>query len=142
MLNSQSAGAWLKIYHAYRRERDLNNYYQWDVAMPIELRRKYGVHCYISYKCYGEHGGFPNYEHTLKGFRAWHQAESLANSLEFLPAYARNSHLRYLGYRLRARLRGIYKLLMGKYFDGWGHFMRLKPDRWKKLLFVLRRVLT
>jgi hypothetical protein len=141
MLNSKAALLWLEIFNDHKEHKDFTQYYMWEVEMPIQLRRK-GAKCYISSKCYGEHGGIPNKEHNSNGVRAWHQAESLITQLSFFPSYSHQSILLYIIYRIRARLRGIYRFFAGKYYDGWDNFLNLKPNRMEKLIFVVRRVFT
>lgn len=142
VLDSQVAQAWLELFEEHRATRDFFSYYQWDVEMPVSLRHRKLVRLYTAYKSYGEHGGIPNPEHAIHGVTSWHQADSLAAPLAFLPAYARGSRLRYIAFRVRSRLRYAYKFFAGKYFDGWPAFMNQQGDQWKRLIFAFRRALT
>jgi hypothetical protein len=88
----------------------------WDSRLGVYLRWKQGVLNYFVLNQYGEHGGFPHTEREPGGVRRWHQAYRLAGRLRFLPLYARESHLRLLAYRIRARARGIARILTGRFF--------------------------
>ena len=139
VLNSASAQCWLQVFDEWIKERSLDAYEQFEVIMPIQLRHQYGVRLYIADKSYGEHGGLANPEHTWRGHRAWHQADSLKAPLAYLPTYAQGNQLKYLLIRLRSRLRYAYKFLRGKYFDSWNTYHSLQPPRLRKLCFAFRR---
>ncbi|MFM7547391.1 MAG: hypothetical protein ACKO8I_00660 [Cyanobacteriota bacterium] len=138
-VNPEAADLWLQLLDEYRVKRNFQHYIQWDVEMPIDLKHHKGIRLYISEKDYGEHGGIPNPEHKLNGITTWHQAASLMAPLAFMPLYARGSALIFFFFRARSRARYIYKFAVGKYFDNWQTFMKIKPDRGKKLLFAFRR---
>lgn len=77
---------------------------------------------YIGFRNYGEHGGIPNPEHRRHGMSGIHRADVLYGKLAFLPAYATTrpgQGLHFIGARLKARLRGLGRLLGGR-------FLRLK----------------
>ncbi|MBF2002735.1 MAG: LPS biosynthesis glycosyltransferase [Synechococcales cyanobacterium M58_A2018_015] len=77
---------------------------------------------YIAFRNYGEHGGIPNPEHRRNGMSGIHRADVLYGELAFMPAYAAaapDQHLTLLRSRLHARIKGIARLLVGK-------FLRLK----------------
>jgi len=135
----KAAGLWLDLLQDHQVTRDFNQYYQWDVEMPVDLRRLKGVRLYLSQKDYGEHGGIPNPEHRMNGITHWHQAAALMSPLAFLPQYAKGSWIRFVYFRVRSRARYVYKFIVGKYFDNWGRFVSLKPDRPQKLWFAFRR---
>ena len=140
LLEPEAARHWLDLLAEQRQQSTFGSYLQWDVGMFVDLRRRKGVRLYLTQKCYGEHGGETNPEHGQQGFRGWHQADALVAPLEFLPAYARGSRLRYALIRVRSRMRYVYKFARGRYFDTWANFWTLKPDRSGKLSFALRRV--
>lgn len=138
-VDPEAAGLWLDLLKEHQALRDFSKYYQWDVEMPVDLRRRKGVRLYISMKDYGEHGGIPNPEHRVNGITHWHQAASLMAPLSFIPQYAQGSVARFIFFRARSRARYIYKFLVGKYFDNWKRFASLKPNRPQKFLFAFRR---
>jgi len=141
VLDQASALAWIDLFEEHKAVNGLIEYCQFDVTMPVDLRWKKGVRCYISKKSYGEHGGIANPEHQRHGYRGWHQADTLMAPLRFLPLYAKGNTFLYKATRARSRLRYIYKFIAGKYFDGWPAFARSKHFRRKKLLFAFGRIL-
>ena len=140
VLDEMVAKDWLRLYEEEMSEEE-QEYRLFDVKMPIRLRRECGVKCYIPYRMYGEHGGIANPEHKRNKIRSWHEADSLAGPLHFLPAYARKHRLYFLLRRLRGRARGWYRFAMGKYFDGWPAWWRSGEDRWLRLRLALERLL-
>jgi hypothetical protein len=92
-------------------------YSAWDSEIE-EFLRKRKLNSYVPWRNYGEHGGKPNPEHKKAGLSAAHRADVLYGSLAFIPMYA--EHLRYarmhvLCSRFKARIKGIGRLLLGKY---------------------------
>ncbi|XPM56276.1 MAG: LPS biosynthesis glycosyltransferase [Leptolyngbya sp. IPPAS B-1204] len=116
-------------------------YYNFDSYIDCYLRQ-HQLKNYIAFRNYGEHGGKPNPEHRRNGMSGIHRADVLYGELAFLPPYAQASKhplLCLLLVRLRARLKGIGRLLLGK-------FLRLQVLRrstvpWRLLGFALRRQL-
>ncbi len=91
-----------------------NVYSTWDSSLDNFLRaRKFKN--YIAFRNYGEHGGLPNLEHYQKGLSKTHRADVLYRKLAFTPMYASNSTLQWLVVRFQARLKGIGRLLAGKF---------------------------
>lgn len=72
---------------------------------------------YIPLRNYGEHGGKPNPEHRHNGLSHYHRADVLWGELAFCPAYAETAYpqLTYIWVRSKARLKGILRLLVGKF---------------------------
>jgi hypothetical protein len=96
-------------------------YFNFDSEVDKYLR-SHGFKNYISFRNYGEHGGIPNPEHRQHGISGVHRADVLAGPLAFCPLYAGtgpNWRSRYLWIRLKARIKGIGRLLLGR-------FLRLK----------------
>jgi hypothetical protein len=120
------------------------SYSTWDSDVDGFLRER-NFKNYISFRNYGEHGGRPNPEHRQNKLSPSHRADILYGKLAFLPMYAideggNNSYLKYIQVRLQARLKGIARLLAGR-------FVRLKTLRNSRfpirlLLFALRRHLS
>ena len=97
-------------------EKSGGKYTIWDCYFSHRLRREMDVPTYIPFKQFGEHGSAkPNPEHSRHGIRAWHQADILLGPLAFMPVYARGSALRCRLYRLRANIRGLLRVFLGRY---------------------------
>lgn len=93
------------------------NYSAWDSEIDSFLRDR-NLKNYIPFRNYGEHGGRPNPEHRQNQLSASHRADVLYGKLAFLPLYASEKNggsLNFLGVRLKARLKGIGRLAMGRY---------------------------
>ncbi len=91
-------------------------YINFDSEIDKYLRAK-GFKNYIPFRNYGEHGGIPNPEHRRNGMSGIHQADVLYGQLAFTPAYVAAAPQA----RLRARLKGLARLLLGKFlrFKVW-----------------------
>jgi len=74
---------------------------------------------YIPFRNYGEHGGIPNPEHRRHGLSGIHRADVLYAPLAFSPAYAEAVPESKIPARIQARMKGLVRLLLGK-------FLRLK----------------
>lgn len=142
IVTPQSARALIDLAEEIRCQSQPLSYSTWDSTVDGFLRDR-GFKNYIPFRNYGEHGGCPNPEHRQHGLSAAHRADVLYGQLSFMPPYAAASKCIYLSYaaiRLQARLKGIGRLLAGK-------FLRLKvlrtaryPDR--LIGFTLRRQLS
>jgi hypothetical protein len=139
VLDRTVAKEWLSLFEE-EMEKSFQNYRLWEVNMPIRLRREHGVLCYIPYKMYGEHGGKGNPEHKQNKNRAWHEADSLAGELHFMPTYGKKSRMIFILRRFRGKARGIYRFMMGKNFDGWPAWFRSKEDRMLRLRLAFQRL--
>ncbi|MGA9381433.1 MAG: LPS biosynthesis glycosyltransferase [Phormidium sp.] len=94
-----------------------NAYSSWDSDIDKFLRKK-GLKNYIPFRNYGEHGGLPNLEHYKNGLSKTHRADVLYGKLAFLPFYAceeRGGKEKLLIARIKARFKGIARLLLGKF---------------------------
>ncbi|MBE9012338.1 glycosyltransferase [Pseudanabaenaceae cyanobacterium LEGE 13415] len=92
-------------------------YHTFDSEIDHYLRRK-GFKNYIPFRNYGEHGGKSNPEHRCNGMSGIHHADLLYGKLAFLPPFLMDHsypQLRYISTRLQARLKGMARLLLGKY---------------------------
>ncbi|MDF5712875.1 MAG: LPS biosynthesis glycosyltransferase [Rhizonema sp. NSF051] len=99
-------------------------YSSWDSNIDSFLRNK-KLKNYISWRNYGEHGGLPNPEHHQNNLSRTHRADVLYGKLAFMPLYAvapSGGQLKFLAVRFQARLKGIARLLTGR-------FLRLKVLR-------------
>ncbi|MDJ0650032.1 MAG: LPS biosynthesis glycosyltransferase [Xenococcaceae cyanobacterium MO_188.B19] len=114
-----------------RKNPEPKAYSTWDSEIDNFLR-KHKLTNYIPFRNYGEHGGFPNKEHQQNGLSKSHRADVLYDKLAFLPMYADNSYIKFIFIRFKARLKGIGRLLLGK-------FLRFKIVRESS---VSRRLIT
>lgn len=118
------------------------NYSSWDSELDNFLRKR-GFKNYIAFRNYGEHGGKPNLEHHQRGLSKVHRADVLYDKLAFTPIYLKdepNSNLKLISARLKARIKGIGRLALGK-------FLRIPVVRgssypMKLISFAVRRQLT
>ena len=67
--------------------------------------------------------------------REWHQADILLGSLAFMPAYAKGNALRYRLIRLRANIRGLLRVFLGRYIASHIFKSSDKKDMMIKFLF-------
>ncbi len=96
---------------------DPHEYSLWDTYIRMYAQKKRGVISYIPFRHYGEHGGMPNPEHKKAGLTSTHRADVLYGRLHFLPDYAQGSKKRFLVIRAYAKLRGIGRVLLGRYLE-------------------------
>ena len=118
------------------------NYSSWDSELDNFLRHR-GFKNYIVFRNYGEHGGKPNLEHHQRGLSKVHRADVLYGKLAFMPLYVeteKKAWLQFFSARFYARLKGIGRLVLGKFLripviEGSSYPARL-------LGFAVRRQLT
>lgn len=143
IVTPESAKRLIELAEAIRCTSDPIAYSTWDSQVDPFLRDQ-GFKNYIPFRNYGEHGGRPNPEHRQHGLSPAHRADVLYGKLSFMPPYAvtdgKTSYLNYAWIRLQARLKGIGRLLTGK-------FLRYKILRHSKtparlLSFTLHRQLS
>lgn len=113
-----------------------NAYSTWDSHLDNFLRY-HKLKNYVPFRNYGEHGGLPNLEHSHHGLSKTHRADVLYNRLAFLPLYASKSYFKFLSVRLQARIKGMARLIAGKFL----RFPVLKRSRvpTKLVNFAIRR---
>ena len=92
-------------------------YSAWDSEIEGFLRKR-RLNGYVPWRNYGEHGGKPNPEHKKAGLSPAHRADVLYGPLAFTPIYAEvqqppGLHLFYS--RVKARVKGLGRLVLGKY---------------------------
>jgi hypothetical protein len=144
ILTPQSAGALVEMVEEIRATSGADAYTTWDSGVEGFLRAR-RFRNYIPFRNYGEHGGRPNPEHRQNGLSSVHRADVLYGKLAFLPPYAvqpdgKGSQLQLLTARLEARLKGIARLVRGR-------FLRFKIVRTSSVPgrligFALRRQLS
>ncbi|NEP58954.1 MAG: LPS biosynthesis glycosyltransferase [Symploca sp. SIO2G7] len=107
----------IELAEKVKQEIGTSNYSSWDSEIDSVLLAKQ-LKNYIPFQNYGEHGGLPNPEHHRHGLSKTHRADILYGKLAFVPSYAvegGNSQLKFLSVRLQARLKGIARLVIGKF---------------------------
>lgn len=142
ILTPQTAQCLLELAKEIQCKFGATTYTTWDSEIDSFLRDRH-LKNYLPFRNYGEHGGRPNPEHRQNGLAAPHRADVLYGRLAFMPLYAieqnKPSYLKYFSARLYARIKGMGRLVMGK-------FLRLQvlrgssvPDR--LIRFTLHRQL-
>ncbi|MFM7550742.1 MAG: hypothetical protein ACKO8I_18150 [Cyanobacteriota bacterium] len=109
----------------------------WDTYHSHFLRLQRGVATYIPFKQYGDHGGIPNRDHAGNMQRIWHQGDVMLGPLAFLPLYAEGSWIRFRIIRIRAALRGLYRVFNGRFIEAPG--FRASNQKLPMLRFTLAR---
>lgn len=95
-------------------------YTSWDSHLEYALREQ-GFTNYVPFRNYGEHGGHPNPEHRAHNLSTAHRADVLYGPLSFWPLYACKdstrspNRWRYWQGRLYGRIKGLGRVLLGKY---------------------------
>ncbi|MDZ8051345.1 MAG: LPS biosynthesis glycosyltransferase [Aulosira sp. ZfuVER01] len=117
IVTPQSANYLLELAEEIREKVGVTNYSTWDSSIDSFLRHK-KLKNYIPWRNYGEHGGLPNPEHYQNKLSKTHRADILYGKLAFMPLYAAGNNgcnLRLLSVRLWARVKGIVRLLTGRF---------------------------
>ncbi|MEM9149466.1 MAG: glycosyltransferase family 25 protein, partial [Cyanobacteria bacterium P01_F01_bin.3] len=90
------------------KEPGPRQYSPWDSGIEYYLR-ELGLHNYVPFRNYGEHGGLPNPEHGKNKLSKAHRADVLYGKLAFAPMYAsaqgKISRWRWLKVRAYARVK-------------------------------------
>jgi hypothetical protein len=114
VIGPEAARCLLEFAENELQTQDLAEHNLWDCRIRMFLQER-GVTSWLPYRQYGEHGGIPNPEHARAGHNPSHQSDTLYGPLHFIPAYARQSYLRYRVVRVKARMRGIGRLIFNRY---------------------------
>jgi hypothetical protein len=117
VINARVAEIFLRFYDHELSLYSPHEYFAFDAHLQWFAMWQ-GAEAYMPMRHYGEHGGLPNPEHSkLAGLprSGMHRADNLVAPLRFLPQYARGSKVRYLIERIKARLYGLGRLLMGRW---------------------------
>ena len=107
----------IELENEVRLSSGTDNYSTWDSTIDEFLRNR-NFQNFVPFRNYGEHGGLPNLEHSRFGLSKVHRADILYDKLAFMPIYAGVDKFqiwRLFGERFQARLKGILRLLIGKY---------------------------
>lgn len=114
------------------------HYHPWDSEMDKALLAE-GLRNYLPFRNYGEHGSDdPNPEHKANRLGRTHRADVLYGPLAFDPAYASSEG--FWRTRLWGRIRGLARLLLGRYAQL--HVLRRAEVPFKILSFAMRRQLS
>jgi GR25 family glycosyltransferase involved in LPS biosynthesis len=117
IVTPEAAKVLITLEEKIKQEPGPESYSSWDSTIDALLREQ-KLKNYLPFRCYGEHGGLPNLEHYRNNLSKTHRADVLYGSLAFLPIYAQkhsNPMLAFWWERLQARIKGIGRLLAGKY---------------------------
>lgn len=117
IITNHSAEYLMKLADRITDEIGPKKYFSWDSGIDTFLRQ-HKFKNYVPFRNYGEHGGPPNPEHGQNQLSSSHRADILYGKLAFLPMYASEDYggsLKCLGVRLKARLKGIGRLVTGRY---------------------------
>ncbi|MEM8602677.1 MAG: LPS biosynthesis glycosyltransferase [Cyanobacteria bacterium P01_H01_bin.121] len=116
ILTPKAAQALIELSEQVRANIGPCNYSTWDSSIDSFLRER-SFKNYVPFRNYGEHGGIPNLEHKQFGLSKVHRADVLYGSLAFTPIYAQGKQQNWglLSDRLQARIKGIGRLVLGKY---------------------------
>lgn len=145
LISSEVAKVLVKFAEEEFNSKDPREYFPWDTYHWSYLVKN-KINPYLPYRSYGEHGGLSNPEHSQAGINPAHQADVLWGKLYFLPLYAKGSYLKYSYTRIRAKLRGIARLFLGKYLPvqrliSNNHQKEEKIPKFKMLIFSIKRLL-
>lgn len=118
LVSPQSAQCLIELADDIKRTIGPEHYSSWDSTIDQFLRSRQFKN-YIPFRNYGEHGGHPNPEHRQRGLSPAHRADVLYGQLAFLPLYAmqnaKHQYIKYFRVRLYARLKGLGRLVLGKF---------------------------
>jgi GR25 family glycosyltransferase involved in LPS biosynthesis len=114
IVTPQAAKKLIDFAEQWMNQSDHSAYSTWDSHLDNFLRSQ-KLKNYIPFRNYGEHGGLPNLEHSRHGLSKTHRADVLYSKLAFMPLYASKSYVNFLSVRLQARIKGIARLLTGKF---------------------------
>lgn len=135
IVNPRSAIALMELADAIAVDPGPENYSAWDSKVDEFLLAR-NMKNYIPFRNYGEHGGGnPNPEHRAFGLSATHRADVLYGKLAFPPAYTTYSP--FTTVRLKARLKGLGRLLAGRYVRS--HVLKGSSMPQRLLWFSIRR---
>jgi GR25 family glycosyltransferase involved in LPS biosynthesis len=117
IITSQAARYLLELAERVKELKTPYVYSSWDSEIDGFLRSKKLIN-YIPFRNYGEHGGQPNPEHSQHGLSSTHRADVLYRDLAFMPLYItikQRNFFYFLQIRLQGRLKGIARLLTGRF---------------------------
>ena len=137
IITPQGAKYLIEFAERIARETGGKIYSTWDSEVDTILR-SHQLKNFIPFQNYGEHGGIPNPEHRQHGLSPSHQADVLWGELALKPFYSDRYNI--VQVRLKARLKGILRLLSGRFLRKGTLQKTSVPLR--LISFALRRQLT
>lgn len=117
IVTPQAANSLMELSKEITLKYGATKYSSWDSTVDRYLRDR-NFQNYIPWRNYGEHGGAPNPEHKQNKLSKTHRADVLYGKLAFMPLYAVNeksARATVFFVRLQARLKGIARLLSGRF---------------------------
>lgn len=117
IVTPQGARCLLDLAEEITEKYGATTYSSWDSTIDTFLRDRQ-LKNYIPWRNYGEHGGLPNPEHHQNNLSKTHRADVLYGKLAFMPMYAgegKDAQLKFFIVRLQARLKGIARLVTGRF---------------------------
>ncbi|TVQ41833.1 MAG: LPS biosynthesis glycosyltransferase [Gloeocapsa sp. DLM2.Bin57] len=116
-----------------------DSYSSWDSHLDQYLRGHNLIN-YLPFRNYGEHGGKPNLEHQKVGLSKTHRADVIYGKLAFNPFYAETGSSQFFGVRLQGRLKGLTRLVTGRFIRYKIIFNSRNP--WRLIRFAITRQLS
>lgn len=121
VVTAKSARLLIELAAQVEKDPGPRAYSPWDSGIEYYLRDK-GLHNYVPFRNYGEHGGLPNPEHGRNKLSKAHRADVLYGKLAFAPMYAEvNGQMNrwaWMKGRAYGRVKGFGRLLLLKYLRG------------------------
>lgn len=143
VINAKSARLLIELAAQIEKDPGPRHYSAWDSGIEYYLR-DLGLHNYVPFRNYGEHGGLPNPEHGRNRLSKAHRADVLYGKLAFAPMYAseQGKLSRWMWFKVRAyaRIKGIGRLLLLKYLRG--EVVRKSRQQGALIWFAIARHLT
>ncbi len=143
VVSARSARHLIELAAQVEKDPGPRTYSPWDSGIEYYLR-DLGLHNYVPFRNYGEHGGLPNPEHGRNRLSKAHRADVLYGKLAFAPMYASEdgkfSRWMWLKVRAYARLKGLGRLLLLKYLRA--EVVRKSQQRRALAWFAIARHLT
>ncbi|MEL7356511.1 MAG: LPS biosynthesis glycosyltransferase [Cyanobacteria bacterium J06560_6] len=143
VITPRSARMLIELAMQVEKDPGPRQYSPWDSGIEYYLRDR-GLHNYVPFRNYGEHGGLPNPEHGKNKLSKAHRADVLHGPLAFAPMYAaEQKHVnRWAWMKARAygRIKGLGRLLLMKYLRA--EVIRKSSQSGRLVWFAIARHLT
>ncbi|MGD1896541.1 MAG: LPS biosynthesis glycosyltransferase [Phormidesmis sp.] len=143
VVTARSARLLIDLAAQVEKDPGPRTYSPWDSGIEYYLR-DLGLHNYVPFRNYGEHGGLPNPEHGKNNLSKAHRAEVLYGKLAFAPMYAavegRVRRWQWWKARSYARVKGLGRLLLMKYLRA--EVIRKSNQAGRLVRFAIARHLT
>ena len=142
VINSVIAKKLIKFYEYEFGRHDPHKHYTFESHLQWWMMGQ-GGRAYMPLRHYGEHGGRPNPDHAAVANlsrQGEHHADNLAAPLQFLPAYAEGSRLKYLQVRAVSKLHGLARLATGRWISVTDAYDLSVRDRLKMTWIGFRRL--